>query len=59
MAADGFKVQAKAYDTEIKLLAQIDKAIEDGWPTQQIQDLALAYRYVLGGNQPGAVVIKK
>lgn len=59
MAIDSFKVQTKHYETQHKLLEYINDAIENDWTPQNIADLALAYRYVSGGAQPGAPILKK
>ena len=57
--ADYQKVASKRHDISIELLEHLRKEIAKGATATEINQLALAYRYLEGGAQPGSVVVEK
>ena len=48
-------IQAALLNKIEELLADLDQPAE----AETVRDLALAYRYVAGGNQPGSQILSK
>lgn len=58
--ADRHSAQAAVFDAVQSELGKLDKA--NITPTSRavvVRDLALAYRYALGGQQPGGIHVEK
>lgn len=52
-------VAEKQNDVALELLARLSARIAEGAPASQLSGLALAYRHLVGGAQPGNIVIEK
>ncbi|MET3452081.1 hypothetical protein [Curtobacterium sp. 1544] len=56
--ADRTKVLSRRHDVQLELLEHISEAIAADTPSKYLAELALAYRYIDGGAQPGSVVVE-
>ncbi|MFJ6170563.1 hypothetical protein [Curtobacterium sp. NPDC092190] len=57
--ADGVTVGRKQNDVALELLNHINEKIKADVNPSALSELALAYRYLAGGAQPGSTIVKQ